>query len=75
MLPDLVISETKHTDLQTNGACNVTVAFRCLIQAVRLELRLPMPHMSPFSVYIFTHPNGSTNTCVFVQLHEMNELN
>jgi hypothetical protein len=74
VLPDLAISETKHTDVQTNGACNVPATFRCLIQAVRLALCLPVLHMTHFSVYIFTHLNRSTNTCVFVQFHEMNEL-
>jgi len=29
---NLVIAETKHADVQTNGACNVTTTFRCLIQ-------------------------------------------
>jgi hypothetical protein len=71
---NLVIAETKHADVQTNGACNVTVTFRCLIQAVRLALRLPMYHLSHFSVCIFTCLNGSRNTCLFMQLHGMNEV-
>jgi hypothetical protein len=69
---NLVIAETKHADVHTNGACNVTRTFRCLIQAVRLALRLPMYHLSPFSVCIFTRLNGSRNTCLFMQLHGMN---
>ena len=71
---NLVIVETKHADVQTNSACNVTATFRCLIQAVRLALRLPMYHLSPFSVCIFTRLNGSRNTCLFMQLHGMNEV-
>jgi hypothetical protein len=50
---NLVIAKTKHAVVQTNGACNVTATFRCLIQAVRLALRLPVYHLSPFSVCIF----------------------
>lgn len=63
---NLVIAETKHADVQTNGACNVTATFGCLIQAVRLTLRLPMYHLSHFSVCIFTCLHGSRNTCLFM---------
>jgi hypothetical protein len=63
---NLVIAKTKHADarVQTNGACNVTATFICLIQAVRLALRLPMLHLSPFGVSIFTRLNGSRKTCL-----------
>lgn len=75
VLPNSVISETKHTIVQTNGACNVNETCTCLIQAVRIAMRLILSHLSPFSVYIFAFLNSSTNTCPFVQLHDMNELN
>jgi hypothetical protein len=71
---NLVIAETKHADVQTNGACNVTATFRCLIQAVRLALRLPVYHLSLFSVCIFFRLNGSGNTCLFMQLHGIDEV-
>jgi hypothetical protein len=57
---NLVIAETKYADVQTNVACNVTATFRCLIQAVRLTLRLPLYCLSPFSVCIFIRLSGSS---------------
>jgi len=65
---NLVTANAKHVDVQTNCACNVTATFWCLIQAVRLALRLPMYHLSPFSVCIFTRLNGSRNTSLFVSV-------